>query len=185
MKHLFLDVESTYNPINPRSSILEIHGILREDKTIVDTLDLKLKPKENTIYKFKALRDKGIKHKESPLPSNEQGFSLFKTFLDKHVNRYDWNDKLCVLAYNASWEQQHLMNWFTDNGEGSFIGSYFHLPFFCIKSYANLNKKVHGIKKKSLADVARLFDIKVNKKLLHSAKYDNFIALGLYDKLTD
>lgn len=88
-KELFIDLETTASPSNPKASILELNAILRVDGAIRETLDLKMKPKADTVYRFKPLKDKADLYEQSPLPSNEQGFFIFKKFLEKHVDKYD------------------------------------------------------------------------------------------------
>lgn len=130
MKFLYLDTETT--GVNPKEdSIFQISCIY------VDTEDLSNGPQEYD-FKLAPYKNKGL----SPMAKEKTGMTdeeinsyppqdlVFKEFREKicaKVNSRDRRDKMFLLGYNISFDDDFLREWFSFNGD-RYYGSYFWNP---------------------------------------------------------
>ena len=130
MKFLYLDTETT--GVNPREdSIFQISCIY------VDTEDLSNGPQEYD-FKLAPYKNKGL----SPMAKEKTGMTdeeinsyppqdlVFEEFREKicaKVNSRDRRDKMFLLGYNISFDDDFLREWFSFNGD-RYYGSYFWNP---------------------------------------------------------
>lgn len=154
MKQIFIDIETT--GLNPESDkIIQIAGIIKVNGKIKEKFDFK-----TNIY------------------------INFLNLLDKHINKFDKNDKAYFLAYNAKFDNDFIRKLFLDNNN-KFIGSYFYNPVIDVlqmTSYKFMLKKKFPENFK-LITVAKFLQIKVDENKLHNAAYDIFITNEIYKKL--
>lgn len=104
--------------------------------------------------------------------------------MDKHVDKYNKDDKFVVLAYNARFDERHIINLFHKN-ENKYIGAYFKAPFVCINEFSllALNGELSIIKNRKLSTLAKLLGLEIDDKYIHQAWYDAKIAARVFYKL--
>lgn len=114
--------------------------------------------------------DRAQKYIKEGKQNQKSGWFEWMDWLDKHVNRYNENDKLVVLAYNASFDQRHMINLFNKHGN-KFMGAYFKPPFVCINEFSllALNGELSAVKDRKLATLARIMGVHIDEEYLHQA----------------
>ncbi len=116
-----------------------------------------------------------------------KGEGIYKRFvadLEKYVDRYNKEDKIQFIAYNAQFDSEFVRNMFLQN-KNDFYGSYFWSPPICVMllaafKYMRKGKRPENFK---LGTVCKDFKIKVKDESLHDAAYDILLTKQLYNKL--
>lgn len=178
MKLMFLDVETT--SLDPtKGAIWQLTAWITKKKKILSKLSIYMKvPKDAKV--------------DIPIPdvkravSQEEGFKLFKAFLDAHIDPYNPDDKLTMVAYNEKFDTEYLRNWFVRMGD-KYYGSYMYSPSLCMMQAAAAEAVKKGnrdvMKSFKLKDVAKHHGIKVNEARLHDSDYDVELTYKLFCKL--
>ena len=154
-KELFIDIETT--GLNPeKDSIEQLAYIYREGGKIISTQDLK----GDNIYPH------------------------FVGNLNEIVDRFNKEDKMYFIAYNAGFDNQFVRNMFLQNDD-KYFGSYFYSPHICVMQLAAFKFMRKGIRPDSfkLGDVCKYFKLKVDDNKLHDGLYDITLTKNLYNKL--
>lgn len=162
-KELFIDIE-TNDSLDPKTGLItQIAYIYREDGKLKAQGEFK-KPQEAT--------------------DNKVMYKLFTNRLNDFVNRYDKEDKLYFIAYNARFDNDFIREMFLQNGD-KFFGSYFYSPYLCIMNLAAFRYQRKGKRPENfkLATVCKDMGIKVEDNKLHDALYDIKLSKELYNKL--
>lgn len=179
-KQLFIDVETT--GLGSNAAILQIAYIVRIDGKI----------HEKGVYEM-------LPHKTADIECNEEwvaqlrkakamtckeGYQKFISILDKYINRYDRNDKFCMIAYNAPFDNQKLRDFFKRNGD-KYFGSWFWNPALCVMNkamdrifHAGLRAELPNMK---LGTVATYLGLEVEEDKLHDALYDITLTKNLWN----
>lgn len=184
-KILFYDSETTGLNSNT-CGLIEIAGTLVIDDIIVDQWEVKMTTFPSDVIEESALEKNGVTMEElQSRQSPENAFLQLISHLEKHVDRYDKNDKYIVCAYVADFDNRFLRKFFEKNYD-NFFGSWFWHPWIDIMNLAAyiLQKertKIASYKQESIADY---LGIAHNKEKLHGAAYDRDLALEIYYKLT-
>lgn len=179
MKLLFIDIEATGDGSNSGHTILSIGGIIVYDTEVVEKIQIDMKPKAGAVVDFH--KKLYLKHLNSDLPSQKKAFEKFNAFLDRHVNRYQRSDKLIGVAYNASFEQGHLVRWFEEHNH-KYLSSYIIPPLVCTQQLSVLviPHILPLLEKRNLSSVATVLDIEVDSSKLHTALYDAQLCMRVY-----
>lgn len=154
-KEMFIDIETSGLDPN-KDSIVQLAYIYREGGKVVSTGDLKGKD----IY------------------------TRFTVALNSMVDKYNKEDKIYFIAYNAGFDNEFIRQMFLKNGD-KYYGSYFHSPHICVMQLAAFkfmrkNKRPDSFK---LGEVCRYFNMKVADAKLHDGMYDITLTKNLYNKL--
>jgi len=162
-KELFIDIE-TNDSLDPKTGLItQIAYIYREDGKLKGEGDLRSNPdaKDNKVI-----------------------YGLFTNDLNKFVDRYNKEDKLYFIAYNAPFDNNFIREMFLQNGD-KFFGSYFYSPHLCIMNLAAFRYQRKGKRPENfkLATVCKDMGIEVNEDKLHDASYDIQLSKELYNKL--
>lgn len=179
-KLLFIDVEATGDGTDKNHTILSIGGVLVIGNEVVDKIYIRMKPKNNAKIEYhKTLAN--THSKDNGTVSQKIGFNKFIAFLDKYVKRYNTTDKLIGIAFNATFEQNHLINWFAENNH-KYLSSYILPPIVCVQQLTNIAIPhiVPLLKKRTLAAVASAVDIEYDSRKLHNAYYDAYLCMRVY-----
>lgn len=154
-KEMFIDIETS--GLDPqKDSIVQLALIYREGSKIVDTQDLK----GSNIYE------------------------RFTVILDGLVDKYNKEDKIYFIAYNAGFDNSFIREMFLRN-KNNYFGSYFFSPHIDVMQLAAFkfmrkNERPASFK---LGDVCRYFNMKVSDDKLHDGMYDITLTKNLYNKL--
>jgi len=170
-KVLYIDVETTgtnaeCHGIIQVAAIMEIAGI------VVEEFDMKCAPHIGASIDREALAVSGTSEDElRSRQSSHEAFRAFEAFLERHVDRYNRNDKCYPAGYNARFDFQFVQEWFRLHGDTYGVGSFVNwrfldpLPLLFIKDF----KKTLSLPDYRLETVARHFQIPLNA---HDAQSD-------------
>lgn len=161
MKLCFIDIETTGLDEN-KEKIWQIAGHIRDNGKIVNRFNIIDKKSEKNLY-YKFLRS-----------------------LDKSVNKFDKEDKMFFIAYNAGFDSKFIRRMFESN-DNAFFGSYFYNPYICVMQMAARYFMKFPNKERpknfKLGEMCKYFKILVNDKKLHDGYYDITLTRKLYNKL--
>lgn len=191
-KLLFLDVETT--GVNENNGIIQISGIIvyeTQNATgyeleIKEKFNFRLKPFPEDIIEDKALEINGITREQlSSYPEPLQIFKELTNVMNKHVDKYNNNDKFHFVAYNSPFDNK-MLRAFWNKCKDKFFGSYFWVPDICVMRMAGLalrnNRSLYPNFK--LATLLPTFGIEINGEL-HDANTDIAVTFEIYKQLTN
>tara|TARA_R110000772_G_scaffold54130_1_gene123518 strand:- start:41099 stop:41596 length:498 start_codon:yes stop_codon:yes gene_type:complete len=161
MKICFIDLETTGLDWK-RHRVWQIAGSIRKNGRIIKKFNFIDRRSERNLY------------------------VQFKAMLNKVVDKYDPDDKMFFVAYNAIFDSSFIREMFTRN-DNLFFGSYFFNPYICLMQmvarYFMKNPKKRRPDNFKLGTVCRYFGIKVQENRLHDGAYDVDISRKLYNKM--
>ena len=155
-KELFVDIE-TNDSLDPQTGIItQLSAIYRVGGKVIETIDLK---------------GDGI-------------YARFNAFVDSKVDRYNKDDKMYFIAYNAGFDTDFIRAMFMSYGN-KFFGSYFFVPSICVMQMAASRFMRANIRPENfkLANVARALDLEVDDTKLHDGLYDINLTKNVYNAL--
>jgi DNA polymerase-3 subunit epsilon len=126
IKTLYFDLETT--GLDPqKNSVTQFAAIVEYDGEEVDRIDIKFQPFEDAEIEEAALEKTGVSIEQLlSMQTHEEGFAAVKNFLDKHIDKYNRNDKFYAAGFNVRFDLEFLSAFFKYNGEKYGIGSYFN-----------------------------------------------------------
>lgn len=144
-----------------------------------DSLD----PKTGTITQLSIIYRVNGKIKEKK-NFKENIYENLIAFLNTCVNRFDKNDKMQFIAYNAKFDTDFVRELFEKNGN-KWYGSYFYTPSIDVMQMAAFvfyisNKRPENFK---LATVCKYYGFKVDDTKLHDSLYDIELTKDLFNRL--
>lgn len=147
MKALYFDVETTGLDANT-AGLTQIAAILVIDGEEIDSFNFDINPytyptKVDISEDALRVTNKTVAMLKS-YPDQKEQFNNFISFLDKHVNKYDKNDKLTPVGYNVAFDMKFLQAWFKANNH-SFFGSYIHYKDVDVFALAKLFQFVGAV----------------------------------------
>jgi len=186
MKLIYIDTETT--GLDPRlCGMTEIACIVVEDGEQIDKKLLYINPNTytkqiNIEMQALELTNKTLDDLES-YPTSKGQFDEFIAFLDKHIDKYNKQDKFKIIGYNIGFDIEFLKQWFIDNGH-QYYGSYFDYKdidvFALVKHLKLLN--MFETENDKLSTLCKYFDIDIDA---HNALSDIEATRDLYQVLTD
>ena len=116
MKFFWVDTETT--GLDPKlNGIIQIAGIMLINGIEVERFNLRCRPHENDIIDETAFKSHGVTKEEiMSYASPQSAYGELKTYLDKHINKYDKNDKFYVAGKNVRFDMEFLHHFFLKNG---------------------------------------------------------------------
>ncbi len=186
IKLLFLDVETTGIPC-PESGLIQLSGIIEIDGELRETFDFRMKPFPGDLVSDEALTVNRVTRDElANYPEPESAFTAFVKLLGRYVDPFDRSDKFHLVAYNASFDLQHLRSWFIKNGN-EFFGSFFWHPSVDVMglAVAALIHRRATMKDFKLATVAEAMGLHVDGGQVHDAAYDVELSRRLFLRITE
>ena len=182
-KYAFIDVETT-GLDETKNDIVQLVCIITDDtQTELDRFSLKWRPPASTEYSQGALDKTGLTVETiEAYPINYlEAHTQFTDFLAKHVNRYDKNDKLIFVAYNAPFDDKFVRSWFNKAGD-SYYGSFFWHPALCVMQMSMFFLRNHrpALKSMRLGYLCESAGLGWDESLAHDAAYDIEQTLKLF-----
>ena len=121
-----------------KHGIIQLACIIEQNDKILEEINLYMKPIKGDLLSREALKINNIavedfKTKKYLYPSD--AYKQFIEFLDKHVDKFDREDKLILCGKNIQFDISFLKTWF-EKFNNSFFNAYFH------KLYIDLNTKL-------------------------------------------
>ena len=172
-KILYLDTE-TGGLWPARNALLTIGCILTIDGVEIERKLFQGQPMPGQAVDPKALEANGLT--ESEIAAWQSGPDMYREFtgwLKGYVNKFDKLDKLHLVGYNVSFDEDFLRAFFKHNKD-NYFGSFFWTPSHCVmRMVAYLVKKQRAqLPNFKLATVAQALGVKVDPTRTHEALYD-------------
>ncbi len=128
MKILFIDLETT--GIDPRKNgVVQIAGVIEIDGKVADEFEFKCGVYPDQILDAKALQVIGKTAQEiAAYPAPGLAYKGLLEVFDKHIDRYNKNDKFMMVGQNPHFDYEFLTEFFRRNGNAFFYAYVqFHL----------------------------------------------------------
>ena len=120
----YFDLETT--GLNPMvDEIIQFSAIIEIDDEIIETIDLKARPTDEKLIQPEVLKLLNITTEEimSRELSQDELYEAILAFYDRHVDKYDRNDKFVAVGYNIDFDKSFMRNFFIRHGN-RYIDSY-------------------------------------------------------------
>lgn len=191
MKIAFFDVETT--SLNPCiGEITELSMIIDEGETRknLGKISLKFRPTkwDNIDPKSLEVTGKTIEELEK-YPDRDESFVKLITFLDEHINKYDRDDKVYLIAHNLWFDHGFTRQLFDTYNEmypdaKHYFYSYFHIEGFDTMAFMTYFKILLGreYQNMQLSTLCEALNINVDESTLHSALTDVLLLRKLFYK---
>lgn len=120
MKLLFIDTETTGTEPGVHG-VVQIAGIIEIDGKVVEEFDLRCRPFQGQIMAAKALEVIGKSADEVlAYPDPKETYRKLVSIFQKHIDRYNKNDKFHMVGQNTKFDYDMLTAWFNKNGDKFF-----------------------------------------------------------------
>lgn len=186
-KVLLCDVETT-GLEHKTCNVIQFSAIYLENNKEKDRIDIKMRPDDDAAIYRAALQVTHLSYKElmSRKVGQYEGYLQLLKFLDAKVNKFNTDDKMYFVAYNAQFDENHVRTWF-ERMDNSYFNSYFHWPSLDVAQILawytmKTRMKLENFK---LMTVARGLNIEIEEAKLHDAMYDVEVMKQIYDKLIE
>jgi exonuclease I len=182
-KLFFLDVETT-GLDTIRNDIFQISGIITDPQlNVLEKCDYRFRPFTLEYVQPEALTKTRMTLEslaELPMTAQEAYAKLVET-LERHCDRYNSNDKLHFVAYNAKFDADFIREFFKKNGD-QFFGSWFWNPPICVMQAASwMTMRVRGaFPNFKLETLCRCAELGWDEDAAHDASYDISQTLELF-----
>jgi DNA polymerase-3 subunit epsilon len=125
-KTLYFDTETTGIDTS-KHSMIQFSAIVDYDGEEVDSIDVLFQPYDEAVLEEEAFKKTGITEDQLlSFMSHSEGFQTVKSFLDKHIDKYNKADKFYSAGYNVRFDLEFLSAFFKYNGEKYGLGPYFN-----------------------------------------------------------
>lgn len=187
IKYLIVDTE-TGGLDHEKHPIIQVAAQIYYDTKLVDEFNEQMKPEDWQIVDPKALQINNTKPEElEEFQSQKDGFKKFIAWMDKHVDKYQPEDKFYQVGYNIhKFDADFLRSWFAMN-KHSYYGSYFWNPpidVMLIAAFAAIGQR-QNLPNFKLVTVAKSIGIIVEDDKLHDAMYDTKITAEMFFMLLE
>ena len=116
IKKLYLDVETT-GLDSKKCGLTQVAYIIEIDGNVMATGNMDVRPFEGAQITAKALEVTGKTYEEiMQYPLDEEQFKIFRAVLKTYINPMVYGDDFTLIAYNAEFDQNYLIEWFDRNG---------------------------------------------------------------------
>jgi len=167
------------------NEVIQITMIIEEDGKFIDAIDLKLKPDHPERFSEEALEKTGLTLEEvATWPERDVQFKKLITFLDKHVDKFDKEDKLYMCGYHNLFDQKFLRAYFEEQGH-KYFGSYFWFEVIDVMVVAMLLRIMGAIQVENLKlrTVAAAVGVDFDEEQAHNAIYDVKKTIATFYKM--
>ena len=185
-KLFFFDLETT-GVKYWKNGIHQISGAIQIDGEIKEQFDFKVRPIENCEIDDEALKIGGVSIEQiKQYTEMNIVYSQLINLLSKYCNKYNKNDKFHLVGYNnSSFDNQFLRAFFIQNKD-QYFGSWFwsdSIDCFVLASN-KLRKERVNLENFKQGTVAKYLGIAVDESKLHDAKYDIFICMEIFKRVS-
>jgi len=183
-KIIYFDLETTgtnfwQHGIHQLSGIIEIDGVVKEE------FDFKVAPNPLAKVEQSALDVCSVTLEQiQAYPKMGEVYKQFWQMLEKYCDKFNKLDKFFLVGFNnASFDNQFLRAWFTQNGD-NYFGSWFWsnpIDAYVLSSQLLMSER-HTMTDFKLKTVCLKMGIEVDETKLHDAVYDVYLTRDLYLK---
>lgn len=185
-KILFVDVETTGT--DPKlHGLLQLSGAISINGTVKASrvFDFHLRPFPDDQIEDEALAIQGLTREDLANPARldpRQVHGEFRAMLSSVVDKYNRRDKLFLVGYNATFDDNFLRAFFL-KCEDKYYGSWICWPPIdvAVLAAAKLGRKRLDLVNFKLATVAKEIGIDVEADALHDSMYDVKLTKRLFD----
>ena len=185
MKRLYIDVETTgFNPY--KNGIIQIAGIVEIDEVEIESFSFDCNVFEKDEISDKALEvNNKTREQIAEFEDPKEVYSKLINIMEKHINRYNKNDKFAFVGFNASFDYDFIRAWFKKAGDNFGIGSWCWNPYIDAMTIAFhfIGEERHLMENFKLDTVAGALGIEVDENELHDALYDVKLTRQIYRQL--
>lgn len=170
----FFDIEST--GLNPMvDEIIQFSAIIEIDDEIIEEIDLKARPTDAKLINPEVLKLLNITVEEimSRELSQSELYEAILAFFDKHVDKYDRNDKFIPVGYNIDFDKSFMRQFFLRH-DNRYIDSYFNHHSIDVMAFTHIFL-IYG----------KIPPAQENLKLTTMCKYANIPLEKAHDSLYD
>jgi hypothetical protein len=148
-----------------RSGFYELAAMMLTDNEVVDEINLQLRPMTGKILNTYHIEKHGfsLSQIDEFMPSAE-AHRKFVEFLEKHIDRFNPEDKAFFAGYESFFDKGLMIHWFRDHDDS--INDFFYSGSIDIKSLA-LNSLMYERKQLDafgVGDVASYLDIEGDRE---------------------
>lgn len=188
IKAVFIDVETT-GLDHKKNGLLQLSGMVGKivGKYFVqeESFDFRIRPLKNDLIEDKALEvNKVTKEELLQYPPAELVYGQFTNLLSNYCDKYDKNDKMFFVGYNARFDYDFCRSWFEKLND-KYFGSYFFFPPIDVMNLAifDLIKERNLLPNFKLGTVCNHYGLNTNSETLHNADVDIRLTIDLFIKL--
>lgn len=189
LKFCFIDTETTGTDPK-KNGIIQIAGeiVFADENKMLElhsraNFNYSLKPFENDYIEDKALEVNGITRKQiNNFSEPKLVYSQFSDTLSGCCDKFDKQDKLFFIGYNARFDMDFMRAWFEKNND-KYFGSWFFFPPIDVMNIAIFNciKERHLLPNFKLATVAEHLGITAEGDF-HDAMKDILVTKKIFLK---
>jgi DNA polymerase III alpha subunit (gram-positive type) len=136
---LYYDLETTGVEPN-KDEIVQFSAIIEDlDGNIITEIDMKARPTKPELIKAGVPELLGTTVEElmsRPL-SQEQLYENIVDFFNKHIDKYDKNDKFIPVGYNIDFDNTFMRSFFMKH-HNRYLSSYFHFYSIDVMSFSHI-----------------------------------------------
>lgn len=182
-KHFFLDVETTGLDTN-LNDIFQISGIVTDSNlNVLEKCDYRFRPFSLENIQDEALIKTGMTRESLQSFDMTAGHAYHSLIelLGRHCDKFNKNDKLHFVAYNAKFDADFIRKFFEKNGD-AFFGSWFWNPPICVmQAAAWMTMRVRGaLPNFKLSTLSQCAELGWDESQAHDATYDIHQTLELF-----
>lgn len=183
-KIILIDVETTGLSAY-KNGILQIAGCIIIDGQKQDAFNWYVKPFPDDKVEQKALDCNGTTLADIETDKYRDPIEVYNDFTKmmlRHINKYDKQDKLWFMAYNASFDSGFIRSWLKKCGD-NWYGSYFWTPYLDVMQLCafGLMHDRHKLPNFKLGTIMEALGVEA-KGDLHDADVDITGTLDLFYK---
>ena len=188
IKKVFIDVETT-GTNHRQNGIIQIAGSVCfftdsgvEEK---ENFNFNVAPFPSDRVEDQALEvNKVSKEQIAKYPMPNKVYRDFSNLIGKYCEKFNRQDKMFFVGYNARFDYDFMRSWFEKNGD-NYFGSFFFFPPIDVMNLAIVDsiKQRHLLPNFKLGTVAEHYGIKA-EGMLHDADVDIELTKRLYIELS-
>jgi DNA polymerase III alpha subunit (gram-positive type) len=187
-KLCFIDVETTGLDLKTHN-IFQISARITDSraKEVLDKIDLTFRPfTMEAEQEALDLHGWSLEKMAELQMSSEQAYREFVSWLERHVDRFNKQDKLHFVAYNAKFDADWVRSWFGKHND-FYYGSYFWNPPICVMiGAAWFTQRVRGaFGNFKLGTLCQAAELGWDEAGAHDAGYDIDKTIELYRYLNE
>ena len=184
-KIFFIDVETTGTDPT-KHAVVQVSGEIQINGEILEKVDMHFAPHEGAEISPEALKVIGYTEDEllSRNLSSKEAYLKFMQVCSKYVDKYDRNDKMHFVAYNAGFDADFVRAWFMAHGD-PYFGSLFFYPPVDVMQLIALRYMHHRTKfpNYKLMPEASKLGLEIDEEKAHDAFYDILITRKLFNAM--
>jgi len=186
IKILYFDLETT--GLSDKHGVTQLAGAIEVDGVIVEEFDFHMNIFPDDLINQKALDITNMTEEQiASFPDPIEVKNEFIKILDKHINKWDKNDKLIMCAYNGyTFDFGKIFNWMKKCGErwfGSYVNYSIKLDPIAVAHALSISGKLPIMNSYKLGKMCEYFDIKLDNA--HDALADIRATIEVSKKLME